>query len=149
MTLHATPTQASTAGLRASDFRMHALDLDPGLVSLPENMPDEVPVAPIEATDHWLLTSRDYRGVLRDLVRTVRELHRLGNSVDVRTDAELGADLIEGMGLWDQPEAHGPWGNTRLMTKFLWAFAKTYLHAKAHQGVQMRKNLKQDYVSDH
>ena len=149
MTLHATPNQASTAGLRASDFRLHAVDLDPGLVSQAENLPTEVPVAPIEATGHWLLTSGDYRGVLRDLVQTVRELHRLGNSVDVRTDAEIAADLIEGMGLWDHSEPHGPWGNARFMTQFVWAYAKAYLHAKALQGVQMRKNLKQNYASDH
>lgn len=149
MTLHSTIHQANTTGMRASEFRMHAIDLDPGLVSRPENLPTEVPVAQVEATDHWLLNSGDYRGVMRDLVQTVRELHRIGNSVDVRTDAEIGADLIEGMGLWDHPEPHGPWGNARFMTKFLLAYAKTYLHAKAHQGVQMRKSLKHDYASDH
>ena len=63
--------------------------------------------------------------------------------------AELGADLIEGMGLWDHSEPHGPWGNARFMTQFVWAYAKAYLHAKALQGVQMRKNLKQNYASGH
>ena len=149
MTLHSTVHQVSPAGLRASDFRLHAIDLEPGLVSLPENFTTEVPAVRIAATDHWLFNSEDYRGVMSDLVQTVRELNRLSNSGDIRSDTEIGADLIEGMGLWEHPEPHGPWGNARFMTKFLLAYAKTYLHAKAHQGVQMRKNLKQDYVSDH
>jgi len=139
MTVNTTTPLTVGTGQRPSDFRLHALDLNPGLLTQAngDRLADILAFHQAQADSHWLLRNPAYHGIMGDLVQTVREIQRLGSMEDVRTNAVLAADLLKGMGLWDQPQPQGQWGNARFMAKFIVAYARLYLHAKAFKGSQL------------
>lgn len=141
MTVNTTTPLTAGTGQRPSDFRLHALDLNPGLLTQAngDRLADILAFHQAQADSHWLLRNPAYHDIMGDLVQTVREIQRLVSMEDVRSDAMLAADLLKGMGIWDHPQPQGQWGNARFMAKFLVAYARQYLHAKAYEGSQIRQ----------
>jgi len=139
MTVNTTTPLTAGTGQRTTDFRLHALDLNPGLLTQAngDRLAEILAFHQAQADSHWLLRNPAYHDIMGDLVQTVREIQRLGSMEDVRTDAMLAADLLKGMGLWDHPQPHGQWGSARFMAKFIVAYARLYLHAKAFEGSQL------------
>lgn len=151
MTVNTTTPLTAGTGQRTTDFRLHALDLNPGLLTQAngDRLAEVLAFHQAQAESHWLLRNPAYHDIMSDLVLTVREIQRLGSMEDVRSDAMLAADLLKGMGIWDHPQPQGQWGNTRFMAKFLVAYARQYLHAKAYEGSQIRHLRKTAYATDH
>lgn len=139
MTVNTTTPLTVSTGQRPSDFRLHALDLNPGLLTQAngDRLADIVAFHQAQVDSHSLLRNPVYHGMMGELVQTVREIQRLGSMEDVRTDAVLAADLLKGMGRWDQAQPRGQWGNARFMAKFIVAYARLYFHAKALEGSQL------------
>lgn len=139
MTVNTTTPLTAGTGQRTTDFRLHALDLNPGLLTQADGdrLADILAFHQAQADSHWLLRNPVYHVMMGDLVQTVREIQRLGSMEDVRTDAVLAADLLKGMGLWDQAQPRGQWGNARFMAKFIVAYARLYFHTKAFKGSQL------------
>ena len=146
-----TDSLTTCSGLRGADFRMHAIDLNPGLVAPDqgEELRELLAFKELQAKEHWLLCNADYMAFMTDATHTVREIQRLSNITDMRSDAMLSADLLKEMGLWDAPEPKGQWNNARFIARFLVAFTRLYLHAKSQEGSQIREKKKYAFSPTH
>jgi hypothetical protein len=122
--------------LRAEDFRLDAIALEPDLRALArEPLPGGQPAD----HKHWTLTDPNFMGPMRDLVASVRELQQLAQINDPSDDVALANRLLQHMGLWDHVKPVGQWGNARFMCKFLVAYARIYMVSCVHIG--RRKGL--------
>ena len=142
MTITSNYLPSITPALRVGTFRLHALDIDPALAQC-------VDLAPMGAvgsdtttvqTEHWISQSSDSKGAMDALVCSVRKIQRLANETDRRTDAELKADLLKEMGLWECAQPTKVWGHAKCMAKFLWAFTRIYFQANRYEATLLRKN---------
>ena len=134
-------TDTTPSTLRAVDFKMTALDLNPDLaVPVRRSTPLATPVAVEQPpAPHWISLNPVYQGAIGDLLGAVRVTHRLANIDDARTDPEFSSDLIKTMGLWNQPQPVGWTATARFMLMFLIAFSRLYWHVKAQEGALNRR----------
>ena len=119
---------AAPMALRASDFRLHALDLNPDLAA-------PLTGAGLAPGEHWILQDSNYRSIMADLVNTVRGMQRAADTIDERSDGQVCMHLLQSMRLWDCAKPAGQWGNARFMARFLVTFSRLYWPLMAQDGL--------------
>ena len=132
----------TSTGPRASDFRMHTLDLNPDLIeaSDAELLTQVLTEQHAKAQAHWLAHDEDYSMLMADLVKSVRRVQLTNHQTDIRSDAILFADLLKEMKVFDLPKPAGQWGNARFMAKFLVGYARLRFVTAAHEGAALRES---------
>jgi hypothetical protein len=129
-----------TGSLRAADFRLHALDIDPDLAA-------SVKGAALNPGGHWILHDPNYQSIMTDLVFTVRGMQRAADTADVRSDARIAVDLLKAMRLWDSTQPTARWDQTLFIVRFLVAFPRLYWPLMAQAGLARGRRTRQKLLA--
>ena len=121
-----------------SPHRQGSMELNPDMVQkVDDEIEFELDTMPdTEIVRHWMFSDVSYRKALADLIIAVRRVQIALRIPATLTDVQVAGKLLRNYGLWTVPRPTNAWDKSRVLLRFLGAYAviKVRAHKTAKNG---------------